>query len=141
MVFRGYLDDPEATEQVFRDGWFHTGDIGKREADGTIRVTGRIKNLILLSNGENVSPEEIEALLDKSPLIRESQAFADGESIAAEVVPDEGLTNADDTEAQMEQERKRINEALPKYMRVDRIILRREPLPRNALGKLIREGN
>ena len=141
MVFRGYLDDPEATAQVFRDGWFHTGDIGRRNPDETISVTGRIKNLILLSNGENVSPEEIEALLDKSPLIRESRAFADGESIAAEVVPDEGLTNADDTEAQMEQERKRINEALPKYMRVDRIILRREPLPRNALGKLIREGN
>jgi long-chain acyl-CoA synthetase len=70
-VMKGYLDDEAGTAAVFDGEWYKTGDIGYRDREGFLYVTGRIKNMIVLKNGKNIMPEEIEYLLKQSPLIAE----------------------------------------------------------------------
>jgi len=71
VVMKGYWNRPDATAAVLRDGWFYTGDLGYFDADGNLFLTGRKKEVIVLSNGKNVYPEEIEAHYLKSPYIKE----------------------------------------------------------------------
>lgn len=71
-VMLGYYNMPEETEKVLRDGWFHTGDLGKIDENGYLYITGRCKSVIVTKNGKNIYPEEIEAYLNDSPLISES---------------------------------------------------------------------
>jgi len=71
LVMKGYWNRPEATESVLRDGWFHTGDLGYFDSRGNLLLTGRMKEVIVLSNGKNIYPEEIEAHYLKSPYIKE----------------------------------------------------------------------
>jgi long-chain acyl-CoA synthetase len=71
LVMKGYWNRPDATAAVLRDGWFYTGDLGYFDADGNLFLTGRKKEIIVLSNGKNVYPEEIEAQYLKSPFIKE----------------------------------------------------------------------
>jgi long-chain acyl-CoA synthetase len=71
VVMKGYWNRPDATAAVLRDGWFHTGDLGYFDADGNLFLTGRQKEVIVLSNGKNIYPEEVEAHYVKSPYIKE----------------------------------------------------------------------
>lgn len=71
-VMLGYYKNPEATAEVIRDGWFHTGDIGYLDEDNYVHITGRIKNVIITKNGKNVYPEEIENYLARIPYVNES---------------------------------------------------------------------
>jgi long-chain acyl-CoA synthetase len=71
VVMRGYWNRPDATAAVLRDGWFYTGDLGYFDADGNLFLTGRKKEVIVLSNGKNIYPEEVEAHYLKSPFIKE----------------------------------------------------------------------
>ena len=71
IVMKGYWNRPEATAEVLRDGWFYTGDLGYFDAGGNLFITGRRKEVIVLANGKNVYPEEIESHYLKSPLIKE----------------------------------------------------------------------
>jgi long-chain acyl-CoA synthetase len=71
VVMQGYWNRPDATAAVLRDGWFYTGDLGYFDADGNLFLTGRKKELIVLSNGKNIYPEEVEAHYLKSPYIKE----------------------------------------------------------------------
>ncbi len=71
IVMKGYYSRPDATEEVLQDGWLHSGDLGYRDAEGNVHITGRAKEVIVLSSGKNVYPEEIEAHYLKSPLIKE----------------------------------------------------------------------
>ncbi len=71
VVMKGYWNRPDATAAVLRDGWFYTGDLGYFDAEGNLFLTGRKKELIVLSNGKNVYPEEVEAHYLKSPYIKE----------------------------------------------------------------------
>ncbi len=76
-VMKGYFDNPEATKEVFTDdGWFRTGDVGYMDKDGFIFITGRKKNVIILSNGKNIFPEELEEYIAGIPDIRESVVLA-----------------------------------------------------------------
>ncbi len=84
-VMLGYYKDPEQTREVLRDGWFYTGDLGRVDEDGYIYLTGRKKNLIILSNGENVSPEEIELKLQDIPNLREIVISCEDGTICAEI--------------------------------------------------------
>lgn len=141
MLFSGYLGDDEATRAVFKDGWFCTGDLAEKGEDGRIFIVGRVKNLIILSNGENVSPEEIEGLLLKSELIEEVVAFGLDERIAAEIFPRKEAFQEEDEAAvkkKLEDEAKRLLAGLPSYKQIARVILRWEPFPRNAMGKIVR---
>jgi long-chain acyl-CoA synthetase len=71
LVMKGYYGRPEATAEVLRDGWLHTGDLGYLDAHGNVFITGREKDIIVLSNGKNVYPDEIEAHYLQSPYIKE----------------------------------------------------------------------
>jgi long-chain acyl-CoA synthetase len=71
LVMKGYWNQPEATAAVLRDGWLHTGDLGYFDAGGNLFITGRKKEVIILSNGKNIYPEEVEAHYLKSPFIKE----------------------------------------------------------------------
>jgi long-chain acyl-CoA synthetase len=78
LVMKGYWRDPEATAQAVRDGWLHTGDVGRLDEDGYIEITDRKKDLIVLSGGDNVSPARVEGILSLEPEI--AQAVVDGDS-------------------------------------------------------------
>ena len=143
MVFAGYLGDPEATAGVLEDGWFRTGDLGRLDAKGRLTVTGRLKNLILFSNGENVSPEEVEARLDGLDCVEECLVFGDaGEVIAARIYPSRALRDLGLKEPELarrlRQEVETVNRDLPPYMRVERVYVSSAPLERNHMGKLKR---
>lgn len=85
----GYYKNPEATDAVIdQDGWFHTGDLGTMSADGHLYINGRIKNMLLGSNGQNVFPEEIENILNSMALVSESLIVQNEDKLVALVHPD-----------------------------------------------------
>ncbi len=87
MVMKGYYKNPELTKEVMVDGYFKTGDIGYQDKDGFIYINGRKKNVIILSNGKNVYPEELEALLIKNEAINEVIVKEKDNKIIAEIYP------------------------------------------------------
>ncbi len=92
-VMLGYYKNEQATADTFDGGWFKTGDLGFRDADGFLHIAGRKKNVIISKRGENVYPEEIEDLLNRSPYVLESMVYGEqdakmGEVIAVQVVVD-----------------------------------------------------
>ena len=133
-VMLGYYKDPEATAEVIdADGWFHTGDLAREDEQGYYFLTGRKKNLIILGSGENVSPEELEKLVEKSPAVQECIVKELGKKIGVVVY--------------CEQERQQevrdfiteVNRTLPLYKRMSAVEFSAGPLPRNAAGKLLRQ--
>ncbi len=87
-LMRGYFAKPEQTAEVLRDGWFHTGDLGEFDAEGFLRITGRIKDLIITSTGKNVAPQLIETVVGKDHYIEQLAVIGDRRKhIAALVVP------------------------------------------------------
>jgi long-chain acyl-CoA synthetase len=135
-VMKGYLNNPEATEQVFSGGWFHTGDLGYFDEDGFLFIVGRIKELII-RGGYNVYPAELEDVLHAHPAILEAAVVGMpddrlGEEVKAVVVlrPGASLTAPE----LIEYCKERI--AAYKYPRV---IEFRAALPRNALGKVLKD--
>jgi fatty-acyl-CoA synthase len=98
-VMRGYLDDEEATAEALEGGWLHTGDLGRIDADGYLYITGRLKEIII-SGGENVSPEEVEAVLARHPAVAEVAVFGMphprwGEQVTAAVVARRPVTHGE----------------------------------------------
>ena len=92
-VMLGYYKNEAATKDVFEDGWFKTGDLGRIDSDGFLHIMGRMKNVIISKSGENVYPEELEDLLNRSPFVMESLVYGEddpkqGEIIAVQVVVD-----------------------------------------------------
>ena len=148
-VMLGYYNNPEATAEVFdKDGFFHTGDYGKLDEDGWIYITGRKKNLIILSNGKNVYPEEIEADLQKVEGVSEVVVYA-GESrvqkdritIVAEIFPDAELLKdkgISDPQLYFEDQVKALNAKMPPYKAVKRVKLRDVEFAKNTSRKITR---
>ena len=135
----GYYGDPSATAQVLRDGWYATGDLGYVDAQGCYHLTGRKKNLIILSNGENVSPEEIEEKLSTCPHIREVLVLEKDQKICAVIYPGE---SAEDQDAgNLERIRRAVaayNRSVPLYKQVQMAEFVCSPLPKTPAGKIIR---
>ena len=133
-VMLGYYKDPEATAEVLdAEGWFHTGDLGRMDEEGYYSITGRKKNLIILDSGENVSPEELEKLLGKCDAIKECIVKEMGKKIGTVVCCE------DDRQQQVKAFVTELNRTLPMYKRISVVECSAEPLPRNALGKLLRK--
>ena len=132
-VMLGYYKDPEGTAEVVdAEGWFHTGDLARVDEDGYYFLTGRKKNVIILGSGENVSPEELEGLLEKCPAVKECLVKEKGKKICAVVCCEE---------ADQQTVRDFItetNRTLPLYKRMSAVEFSAQPLPRNAMGKLMR---
>ena len=148
-VMMGYYNNPEATAEVFdKDGFFHTGDYGRLDEEGWIYITGRKKNLIILSNGKNVYPEEIEADLQKVEGVSEVVVYA-GESrvqkdkitIVAEIFPDADLLadkGVENPQEYFENEVKALNAKMPPYKAVKRVKLRDVEFQKNTSRKITR---
>ncbi len=129
-VMLGYYKNEEATRQAIdSEGWYHTGDLGTVNAEGHIFIRGRIKNMLLGANGQNVYPEEIEDLLNSMPMISESLVVQRGEQLVALIYPDQdesaGL-QSDELEAVMEQNRQNLNQQMPPFSRISRVELQNE---------------
>lgn len=148
-VMLGYYNNPEATAEVFdKDGFFHTGDYGRLDEEGWIYITGRKKNLIILSNGKNVYPEEIEADLLKIEGVREAVVYA-GESrvqkdkitIVAEIYPDADYLSdkgVKDLQEYFENHVRNLNARMPSYKAVKRVKLRDTEFQKNTSRKITR---
>ena len=133
-VMLGYYKDPEATEEVIdADGWFHTGDLARMDEEGFYYITGRKKNLIILASGENVSPEELEKKLALCPAITECIVKEKSQKICAVIYCPE------DKQEEVRAFVIEVNRSLPLYKRISAVEFTVEPLPRNALGKLLRK--
>ncbi|MCL2591454.1 MAG: AMP-binding protein [Betaproteobacteria bacterium] len=145
IVMKGYYKDEEATQQVFSDGWFKTGDLGYIDADGFLFITGRKKNVIILSDGNNVSPEELETLLEKLPLVKSVfvcvKEHHNLPMITACVHPDFEYAREHgigDIQAELERETTQINISLPFYKRVQKIEISEDDFEKTPLGKVKR---
>ena len=133
-VMLGYYKDPEATAEVIdADGWFHTGDLARMDEEGFYYITGRKKNLIILASGENVSPEELEKKLALCPAITECIVKEKGQKICAVIYCPE------DKQEEVRALVTEVNRSLTLYKRISAVEFTAEPLPRNALGKLLRK--
>ena len=132
-VMMGYYKDPEGTAEVIdKDGWVHTGDLARVDEDGYYYIIGRKKNLIILDSGENISPEELEDLVEKCPAVKECIVKEMGKKIGAVVYcPQDKQQTVQDHITEM-------NRTLPLYKRIGVVEFSAEPLPRNATGKLLR---
>lgn len=128
-IMQGYYKNKEATRQVLNEeGWYHTGDLATMAADGHIYIRGRIKNMLLGSNGQNVFPEEIEDKLNSMSLVNESLVVQKGEKLVGLVFPDQDEVasldlSTEELEAIMEQNRRDLNALLPSYCHLSAIKL------------------
>jgi len=122
----GYYKNPEATREITdAEGWLHTGDLGLIDKDGFIYIKGRSKNMILGSNGKNIYPEEIEALINNRFCVGESLVVYRDEKLVALVYPDNDMVAANNISKEelvgiLEQHRKEVNATLPAFMNVAR---------------------
>ena len=129
-VMLGYYLNDEATSQVIdEEGWYHTGDLGTMASTGHIFIRGRIKNMLLGSNGQNIYPEEIEDKLNSMTMVSESVVVQRGDKLVALVHPDKDEIvnfNQEELEEIMEQNRQELNNQLPVYSRIAAIQLHEE---------------
>ena len=146
-IMKGYLDDEEANKEVFVDGWFNTGDLARIDKDDYIFLTGRKKNVIVLKNGKNIYPEEIEALIDKIPYVVENVVMGEEEGddyrLVAHVVYDpeaEALKDktAEEIQAIIDADIEKINDEMPKYKRVKQTYIRTEEFEKTTTQKIKR---
>ncbi len=128
----GYYKNEVATREVLdEDGWYHTGDLGTMSADGHLYIRGRIKNMLLGSNGQNVYPEEIEDKLNSLAMVNESLIVQKGEQLIGLVYPDVDEAqqmgfNDEDLNNIMEQNRLQLNAMLPPFCKISEIRLHPE---------------
>lgn len=151
-VMKGYYKRPELTAQVLEeDGWLHTGDIANIDKDGHIHITGRIKNMIVLSGGKKVFPEEVESVLEKSDKFQEVCVFGASrtsgnkegtEDIVAVVVPNEDFASQcseEELNAKVREEVKIWSTHLAPYKRPVNIVVNKTPLPKTTTRKIKRK--
>ena len=151
-VMLGYYNNDEANEECFtKEGWFRTGDLARIDKDGYIYISGRKKFVIVLKNGKNVYPEEIETLIQKNDLISECMVFGlpaqDGDvTISVKVVPDKQVIEtkyANKTEEEIKDMIwnwiKEVNQTMPKYKYVKKLILSDEELIKTTTLKIKRK--
>lgn len=151
-VMLEYVDNPEATKEVLKDDWFYTGDLGYFDKDGFLFITGRKKDVIVLKNGKNIFPEELEILINKLPYVSESMVFGrpcdNGDyKICAKIVYDKkhfeelnnGVSNSEDIKNIIwEDIKNNVNHKMPAYKYIREIIVTETPLIKTTTQKVKR---
>ena len=150
-VMLGYYEDEAATKEVLKDGWFYTGDMGYKDKDGFIHMTGRKKNVLITKNGKNVYPEEIEEVLNNSDYIAESMVYSkekgDDIKIVADIIVNQEFIDAkfkDEPKTKEEikeliwQEVKKINQTLVPYKHITEINIREKDFEKTTTLKIKR---
>ncbi len=153
-VMKGYYNNPLKTQEVLRDDWFYTGDIGYIDEDGFLFISGRVKNLIVLGGGKKIFPEEVEQVMNESPLIKEICVLgrkaakgirAGSEEVYAVIVPNTDSFNPDDRKnkelirARISSELNRLAESLAEYKRISDFSLYFDELPKTSTRKIKRK--
>ncbi len=151
MVFSGYYKNEEATKDAFtEDGWFKSGDLGKFDENGDLFIVGRSKDVIVLPNGKNIHPEDLEVQYSKTPLVEEicilgvkdeTSNLAGAEKLIGIAVPDFAYlkqNNIANSREAIRHELDNLGRQLPEYQRVRDYVVRAEPLPRTATRKIKR---
>lgn len=150
-VMLEYVDNPEATKEVLRDGWFYTGDLGYFDKDGFLFITGRKKDVIVLKNGKNIFPEELEILINKLPYVSESIVFGrpldNGDyKICAKIVYNQETVSelfSDISKADLYTKiwndiKENVNHQMPAYKYIREIIITETPLIKTTTQKIKR---
>lgn len=150
-VMLGYVDNDEATAEVIKNNWFYTGDLGYFDEDGFLFVTGRKKDVIVLKNGKNIFPEELEILINKLPYVSESMVFGrpcdDGDyKISAKIVYNKdilneyhpNISNDDLLNLVWNDIKEKVNHKMPAYKYIREIILTDTPLIKTTTQKVKR---
>ncbi len=150
-VMLGYYNNEEATSKVLKDGWFYTGDLGYIDKDGFVYITGRKKNVIVTKNGKNIFPEELEALINRSPYIKESMVWGkpdkEGDTvICATIVIDKELLQEkfgdsltdEQIHSLIDQEVRAVNKRLTLYKHIREFTVREQELIKTTTKKVKR---
>jgi len=147
ILMQGYYLNDVATAEAIRDGWLHTGDLGRLDSDGNLMITGRSKDVIVLSSGKNIYPEEVEEHYEKSAFVKEICVMAmpktsgPGDTLHAVVIPNlEEFRRRNQTAIteMIRYELDNLSKQLASFMRVHSLRVRNEPLPRTITRKLKR---
>ena len=149
-IMLGYYKDEKKTKEAFKDGWFKTGDYGYIDDEGFIFITGRKNDIIVLRNGKNVYPQELEFLISKLPYVAECMVFARNESntdtaIVAKIVYNKEVmekdypdTKKEDYEKIIWKDVKEINKTLPTFKHIKKVIVTDEPMIKTTTQKVKR---
>ncbi len=141
-IMKGYYNLPKETAEVLKDGWLYTGDLGRFDKKGFLYITGRKKEIIVLQNGKNISPVELEEKLEKIPFINEAGVFSQNDTLHAVIVPDyESLSKIkiDNPETYFKETvMPDFNKEMTSYKRIMKYSLIKQEIPRTRLGKIQR---
>jgi long-chain acyl-CoA synthetase len=143
-VMKGYYKMPKETEETLVDGWLHTGDKGYIDEDGFLFINGRVKNLIILSNGENISPEEIENKLALYDLVGEVIVTGENNGLTARIYPEQELVAAqglseEDIKQKLQGYMDEYNRKQPTYRQITGLVVRKNPFARSTTKKIKRQ--
>ena len=147
-VMMGYYKDDESNEKSFTNGWFRTGDYGSIDADKNLVICGRKKNLIVLSNGKNVHPEELEGYIyEMMPYVKESLVYIDKNKKGSEVIStyvylDQDFSSGkslEELESILKEDLKKVNKKLPSFKKIQHIYIKEEEFEKKSSKKIIRQ--
>ena len=153
-VMTGYYENPEATAEILRDGWLHTGDLVSVDKEGYITVCGRSKNVVVLKNGKNIYPEEVETLVGQIPYVVENMVFGEPREVGGDakdlvlsvklvydperIEETRGAKTQEEIEAAVAEDIRNINEQLPRYKQIHRRYITTEEMEKTTTGKIKR---